>query len=142
MKLANNASQSKGFTLVEIMIVVAIIALLATIAVPSFLRARKRSQATKILNSARVLEAAIDQWAIEKNVEDGEIVTFLEVKEYIDESSTFYQTGLDIFGNPFRGPANDLHVRVGRRLEVDEDSYNVLSDVTDEDFWGTYYPTN
>ncbi|HEY2101633.1 MAG TPA: prepilin-type N-terminal cleavage/methylation domain-containing protein, partial [Chthoniobacterales bacterium] len=37
-----------GFTLVEIMIVVAIIALLAAIAVPGFLRARKRSQATKI----------------------------------------------------------------------------------------------
>src|SRR5206468_6573658 len=40
-----------GFTLVEIMIVVAIIALLAAIAVPGFLRARKRSQASRILKS-------------------------------------------------------------------------------------------
>ncbi len=42
-----------GFTLVEIMIVVAIIALLAAIAVPGFLRARKRSQASRILNDLR-----------------------------------------------------------------------------------------
>jgi len=44
-----------GFTLVEIMIVVAIIALLAAIAVPGFLRARKRSQASRILNDLRTV---------------------------------------------------------------------------------------
>ena len=54
-----------GFTLVEIMIVVAIIALLAAIAVPGFLRARKRSQASKILNDLRLIDAAVDQYAIE-----------------------------------------------------------------------------
>ena len=56
-----------GFTLVEIMIVVAIIALLAAIAVPGFLRSRKRSQATAILNDARIISGAIDQYAIESN---------------------------------------------------------------------------
>ena len=56
-----------GFTLVEIMIVVAIIALLAAIAVPGFLRARKRSQATRILNDLRMIDAAVDQYAIETN---------------------------------------------------------------------------
>src|SRR5580692_8631966 len=54
-----------GFTLVEIMIVVAIIALLAAIAVPSALRARKRSQATSTLETMRLLDGANDQWAIE-----------------------------------------------------------------------------
>jgi len=49
-----------GFTLVEIMIVVAIIALLAAIAVPGFLRARKRSQATRILNDLRMIDSAVD----------------------------------------------------------------------------------
>src|SRR5213080_99175 len=57
----------KGFTLVEIMIVVAIIALLAAIAVPGFLRARKRSQASRILNDLRMIDSALDQYAIEHN---------------------------------------------------------------------------
>ncbi len=48
-----------GFTLVEIMIVVAIIALLAAIAVPGFLRARKRSQASRILNDLRMIERPV-----------------------------------------------------------------------------------
>lgn len=56
-----------GFTLVEIMIVVAIIALLAAIAVPSFLRARLRSQATTVLNELRMIDAAKDQYMIENN---------------------------------------------------------------------------
>ena len=60
-------SNSRGFTLVEIMIVVAIIALLASIAVPNFLRARKRSQATRILEDLRLLDGAMDQYAIETN---------------------------------------------------------------------------
>ena len=60
-----------GFTLVEIMIVVAIIALLAAIAVPGFLRARKRSQASKILNDLRLIDAAVDQYAIETNKASG-----------------------------------------------------------------------
>ena len=58
-------SRRGGFTLVEIMIVVAIIALLAAIAVPSFLRARKRSQATATLETLRMIDAAKDQYAIE-----------------------------------------------------------------------------
>ncbi|PYI74592.1 MAG: prepilin-type cleavage/methylation domain-containing protein, partial [Verrucomicrobia bacterium] len=63
-----------GFTLVEIMIVVAIIALLAAIAVPGFLRARKRSQASKILNDLRMIDAAVDQYAIETNRQTGNVV--------------------------------------------------------------------
>ncbi len=55
MKIA--FSNRKGFTLVEIMIVVAIIALLAAIAVPGFLRARKRSQASRILNDLRMIDS-------------------------------------------------------------------------------------
>src|SRR5204862_373273 len=63
-----------GFTLVEIMIVVAIIALLAAIAVPGFLRARKRSQASKILNDLRMIDAAVDQYAIETNKKSNDVV--------------------------------------------------------------------
>ena len=64
-------SHRKAFTLVEIMIVVAIIALLAAIAVPGFLRARKRSQASRILNDLRMIDSAVDQYAIETNRTSG-----------------------------------------------------------------------
>lgn len=60
----NNKS---GFTLVEIMIVVAIIGLLAAIAVPSFVRARTASQTNACINNLRQISGAVDQWAIETN---------------------------------------------------------------------------
>jgi len=74
MKTPFAAKSHKGFTLVEIMIVVAIIALLAAIAVPGFLRARKRSQASKILNDLRMIDGAVDQYAIETARKTGDVV--------------------------------------------------------------------
>jgi prepilin-type N-terminal cleavage/methylation domain-containing protein len=64
----------RAFTLVEIMIVVAIIALAAAIAVPAFLRSRQRSQAARILNDLRLIEAAVDQYAIETGKKAGDPV--------------------------------------------------------------------
>src|SRR6186713_2472607 len=81
-----------GFTLVEIMIVVAIIALLAAIAVPNFLRARKRSQATRILEDLRMIDSAIDQYAIETNKTSGANVEWTDVKGYLKQGSTLYNS--------------------------------------------------
>ena len=55
----------KGFTLVEIMIVVAIIGLLAAIAIPSFMKARTTSQKNACINGLRQIESAKDQYALE-----------------------------------------------------------------------------
>ena len=54
-----------GFTLVEIMIVVAIIGLLAAIAIPSFLKARETAQKNACINNLRQIDSAKNQWAIE-----------------------------------------------------------------------------
>src|SRR3977135_2969591 len=76
-----------GFTLVEIMIVVAIIALLAAIAVPGFLRARKRSQASRILNDLRMIDAAVDQYAIETNRSTNFVVNTVDWTNYLKKGS-------------------------------------------------------
>jgi prepilin-type N-terminal cleavage/methylation domain-containing protein len=61
----------KGFTLVEIMIVVAIIGLLAAIAIPSFMKARENSRKNACVNNLRQIEGAKEQWAMENNLGQG-----------------------------------------------------------------------
>ncbi len=60
-----NTSRNAGFTLVEIMIVVAIIGLLAAIAIPNFVKARNTSQANACINNLRQIDSAVQQWALE-----------------------------------------------------------------------------
>ena len=128
----NHARRSHGFTLVEIMIVVAIIALLASIAVPGFLRARKRSQASRILNDLRLIDAAIDQYAIENNKMTGTAVGTTDWTAYMKRGSTLYMTGKDLFGNAY-GPQT-----VDSLPKAPQAAWNTLSDVAGSDFWSPY----
>jgi prepilin-type N-terminal cleavage/methylation domain-containing protein len=123
-----------GFTLVEIMIVVAIIALLAAIAVPGFLRARKRSQASRILNDLRMIDAAVDQYAIETNRTTGATVGIADWEGYLKKGTTLYNTGKDILGNPYGTQYVDSIP------SVSTSSYAVLSDVAGTGFWSPYGP--
>jgi len=76
-------SNKAAFTLVEIMIVVAIIGLLAALAIPGFVKARKQSQGRRILNDARQMDAAIDQWALEYGRKDGDTVVTASAATYL-----------------------------------------------------------
>jgi prepilin-type N-terminal cleavage/methylation domain-containing protein len=68
-------SRRAGFTLVEIMIVVAIIGLLAAIAIPNFIRARATSQCNACINNLRQIDAGINEWALENGKSNGATVT-------------------------------------------------------------------
>jgi prepilin-type N-terminal cleavage/methylation domain-containing protein len=123
-----------GFTLVEIMIVVAIIALLAAIAVPGFLRARKRSQASKILNDLRMIDAAVDQYAIETNRTTNFTVGTADWTNYVKKNSVLYNTGTSLFGTAYGAQTVDTIP------QVPPADYAVLSDVAGTGFWSPYGP--
>src|ERR1700716_2458835 len=101
-----------GFTLVEIMIVVAIIALLAAIAVPGFLRARKRSQASKIINDLRLIDSAMDQYAIETTKKSGDAIAVSDWSNYLKKDTVLFATGQDLFGNDYGPQTVDSHPSV------------------------------
>jgi prepilin-type N-terminal cleavage/methylation domain-containing protein len=121
-----------GFTLVEIMIVVAIIALLAAIAVPGFLRARKRSQASKIINDLRMIDSAMDQYAIETTKKSGDAIAISDWTNYVKKDTVLYATGKDLFGNDYGDQTVDSHPSVPPNAKT------VLSDVTDDAFWSPF----
>jgi prepilin-type N-terminal cleavage/methylation domain-containing protein len=121
-----------GFTLVEIMIVVAIIALLAAIAVPGFLRARKRSQASRILNDLRLIDSAVDQYAIETNKASGVAVKVTDWTNYMKKGSLLYNTGADLFGASYGDQTVDSLPSVATATKAS------LSDVADTAFWSPY----
>jgi prepilin-type N-terminal cleavage/methylation domain-containing protein len=121
-----------GFTLVEIMIVVAIIALLAAIAVPGFLRARKRSQASRIINDLRLIDSAVDQYAIETNKKSGDAVAITDWTNYLKKGTNLYLTGKDILGADYGAQ------KVDSLPGVPTNSKTSLSDVTDTTFWSPY----
>ena len=72
--MQKNTNRKSGFTLVEIMIVVAIIGLLAAIAIPSFLSARNQSRKNACINYLRQIDSAKEQWAMANNKNDGDSV--------------------------------------------------------------------
>jgi prepilin-type N-terminal cleavage/methylation domain-containing protein len=76
-----------GFTLVEIMIVVAIIALLAVIAIPNYVHAQATSQKNMCIKSLRQIDSAAQTWALENNKAPENIYTLDDIKPYLGRGS-------------------------------------------------------
>jgi len=91
-------NKQSAFTLVEIMIVSAIIGLMATLAIPGFVEARKQTQGRLIINDARQEDAAIKQWALETGQTGG--ATTVNTTGATTYLKTAWATN-DALGNPY-----------------------------------------
>ena len=134
--LAHPAARNRGFTLVEIMIVTAIIALLAAIAVPGFLRARKRSQGVSVLTDLRLIDGAMDQYALEYNKAANVPIPIAAWKMYIKPGSRLYNTGANIFGDAYGDQT------LGTLPPVPSKTWDALTEVCDASFWSPHTRSN
>lgn len=74
--MKTKTTRQSGFTLVEIMIVVAIIGLLAAIAIPNFVKARTASQRNACIANMKQIDGAISTWALEQKKNNGDAVVY------------------------------------------------------------------
>ncbi len=127
-----------GFTLIEIMIVVAIIALLAAIAVPSAMRARKRSEAADILDDLKQLNAAIDIYATENGKSENDTFNGDVLRSFVAKNSVLYNNlkgdiYYDRLGNFYHSDG-----KIGDGIGLEQPTYDALSDVLPSDYWQPY----
>ena len=133
---ASASNRRAGFTLVEIMIVVAIIALLAAIMTGPAIRARKRSQATRMLEDLRLIDSAIDQYALETSKGGGATINWTDIQTYLKKGSVLYSSGgTDLLSNAYSGGA----FTVDGLPKLSSSTFNQLSDVAPSDFWSPFY---
>src|SRR5882757_7641750 len=123
-KIRNDRS---AFTLVEIMIVVAIIGLLAALAIPGFVKARKQSQGRRIINDARQMDAAVDQWALENGKKDGDAVNTAGAATYL---KTAWST------NDLLGAAYTVNSVGPTQIQINASTKSALANVGID--WGPY----
>jgi type II secretory pathway pseudopilin PulG len=124
-----NSEKAGAFTLLEIMIIVAIIGLLAVLAIPTFIKARKVSQGRRIVNDARQQDQAISRWAMDNGKKDGDPIVGNEtvIQSYLKIPWKY----VDLLGNSFSiGSVGTNQLRVNDNTKAALDGVGVD--------WGAY----
>jgi hypothetical protein len=109
-----------------------ILLLLGWIAYPEFRKAKRRSLASHELEELRMLDSAVDQYAIETGRDTGFRMRFEDLKFYLKAGTPLYNTGLDQFGNDYGPFTVDTVPRVPNAAAT------ALSDVASPEFWSPY----
>ena len=86
--MQNKNNRKAGFTLVEIMIVVAIIGLLAAIAIPNFVKARTTSQQNACINNLRLIDSSKQQWALEQRQQSSNTPSGTDLQPYLGRGAS------------------------------------------------------
>ena len=101
---------------------------------PAFFRARQRAVATQIRNELRLIDAAVEQYAIDTGKNSGTTVAVTDWTSYFKPDTRLYTTGEDPLGNDY-GPQI-----VDEPPFVPIESYYELGSVVDDDFWEPFNP--
>ena len=88
MQNKNKVSRKAGFTLVEIMIVVAIIGLLAAMAIPNFVHANQVARTNTCINNLRYIDGAKQQWALVNRKQSTDTPTMEDLRPYVGRGAT------------------------------------------------------
>ena len=109
-----------GFTIVELMIVVSVIGLLITLAIPSYMKSRDTSQLNTVYSNLRTIETAKDQWALENKKGTGDATDLPVLSDYI-KGGTIKPVLNEVYeSNQIGSPAYAVaHVRLGTYAPTD-----------------------
>jgi prepilin-type N-terminal cleavage/methylation domain-containing protein len=123
-----------AFTLIEIVVVVAIIGMMLLIVIPMVTVGRKRSKAQSVFDDLKTLNAAVQQYAVDTGRGPGFNPVFQDLRKYLDKKSYVYRSGgRDLRGNVY-GPFS-----VDTPPKVPEKTYLYFSGVVDDAYWSVYH---